>query len=106
MLVLGFCTLLVIRLVYNFFQLSSTGVKGPFLASLTDVWRAYEMRQPLFEERINSLHKKYGNLVRLGPRYVSVIDPTAVPVVFGTRPVWKKVSQICLHVKSALNQSD
>lgn len=51
------------------------------------------MRQPLYAEYVYSLHQKYGKMVRLGPRYVSVADPAAVPMVLGTRPTWEKVRQ-------------
>ncbi|KAF2096181.1 cytochrome P450 [Rhizodiscina lignyota] len=86
----SFLVVLLGRLVYNHFRLLSTGIKGPFVASLTNAWRASKMRQPFYAEYVYSLHQKYGKLVRLGPRYVSVADPAAIPIIYGTRPVWIK----------------
>jgi cytochrome P450 len=69
-------------------------IPGPFLASVTDIWRSYWMRQGEYTLFVDKLHKKYGKLVRLGPNYVSVSDPAAVSTVYGTNPVWIKVGRI------------
>lgn len=67
-------------------------VPGPRLAAVTNLWRFYMMNQLAYGERMVQLHRKYGHLVRLGPNRVSTSDPAAIPIVFGTSPVWEKVS--------------
>ncbi|CAK7224304.1 hypothetical protein SEUCBS140593_005529 [Sporothrix eucalyptigena] len=57
-------------------------VPGPFLAGWTDLWRMYMVwtRQPHLVHI--DLHKKYGSIVRLGPRTVSVGDADAVKSIY------------------------
>ena len=68
-------------------------VPGPFLAAFTDLWRFYAMNTKQHGERMIQLHRKYGPLIRTGPNCVSVSDPHAVQIVFGTSPVWQKVCE-------------
>lgn len=66
-------------------------VPGPFLAGFTDLWRVLIVwgRRP---EAVHiNLHKKYGNVVRLGPRAVSVADGQAVKVIYGLNSGFTKV---------------
>ncbi|MCJ1450173.1 hypothetical protein MMC28_000502 [Mycoblastus sanguinarius] len=56
---------------------------GPFLASLTDWWRFFDVlgRRPDITH-IN-LHRKYGDVVRLGPNALSFSDPQALKTIYG-----------------------
>jgi hypothetical protein len=84
--------LLAIRLVRNYLRLKS--VPGPFLAHFTDLWRSRAQNSPNFGAKMLELHRKYGPLVRTGPNFVSVSDPAAVPIIYGSKPVWLKVSTL------------
>lgn len=66
-------------------------VPGPFLAGWTDLWRLYVVwtRQPQVVHI--DLHKKYGSIVRLGPRSVSVGDPDAAKVIYALNAGFVKV---------------
>jgi len=66
-------------------------IPGPFLASVTDLWRAYLFRSGLLASELRSLHEQFGPVVRTGPNHVSVSDPSAVSIVYSTNPVWVKV---------------
>jgi hypothetical protein len=62
------------------------------LASITDVWLFihYSRRKGLEEYQ---MHQEYKSpLLRLGPTTVSISDPEAVRVIYGWKPVLKKVS--------------
>lgn len=55
---------------------------GPFLASLTDLWQAYQfmtLQQPYYLTR---LHEKYGQIVRYGPDKISVTMEEAIPSIY------------------------
>jgi hypothetical protein len=41
------------------------------------------------------LHQKYGNVVRIGPRSVSVLDPRAVPIIHNVKARLSKVCVFC-----------
>lgn len=58
-------------------------IPGPWLAPFTDLWRFLLVlgRRPELEHIL--FHPKYGNLVRLGPRMISVSSPAAIPVIYG-----------------------
>jgi hypothetical protein len=70
------------RLYSNWSQLNH--IPGPFLAGLSDYWRAWYQRGELRGKLID-LHEQYGPVVRYGVRSVSVNDPSAVDVVYGSR---------------------
>ena len=64
---------------------------GPFLASLTDWWRFFDVlgRRPDITH-IN-LHRKYGDVVRLGPNALSFSDPQALKTIYGLNKGFVKV---------------
>lgn len=81
--------LLVVRTVKSYLRLSS--IPGPFLAKFSDLWRFHAQNSKGWSARLVRLHEKYGKLVRIGPNHISISDPNAVPIVYSTNPVWKKV---------------
>ncbi|KAB5554742.1 cytochrome P450 [Coniochaeta sp. 2T2.1] len=88
-----FCALVaaalaVVQLAIRVFRLR--GNPGPLLARFTDVWRFRAMRSKGWSARLVNLHQKHGKLVRIGPNHVSVSDPAAIPIIYGTNPVWVK----------------
>jgi len=64
-------------------------IPGPFLARYTDAWRAYKawsFNHYTGTEGINyqtQLLGKYGDVVRIGPNTVLVLDPEAINSVLG-----------------------
>ena len=65
---------------------------GPFLASLTDWWRFYDVwgRRPDITQ--NRLHRQYGDIVRLGPNALSFADPKALKTIYGLNKGFVKVT--------------
>lgn len=68
-------------------------VPGPFLASLTDIPRAFWVWTRHAHETHIALHRKYGKLVRLGPNMVSVSNALEVDKIYKTRDPLLKASQ-------------
>ena len=70
---------------------------GPFLASLTDWWRFFDVygRRPDITHR--RLHKQHGDVVRLGPNNLSFADPKALKVIYGLNKGFKKVRPRSQH---------
>ncbi|KAK7892722.1 hypothetical protein LTR67_006959 [Exophiala xenobiotica] len=58
-------------------------VPGPLLARFTRLWYLREVARGHFEKTNIALHKKYGPIVRIAPRYYSVDDMNAISVIYG-----------------------
>ncbi|ROT36496.1 cytochrome P450 [Sodiomyces alkalinus F11] len=76
-------TLVLAWLVRNRYHNGLNEYPGPFLASLTDWWRFFDVwnRRPEITHR--SLHEKHGDVVRLGPNTLSFADPAALKTIYG-----------------------
>ncbi|KIW45728.1 uncharacterized protein PV06_04091 [Exophiala oligosperma] len=75
--------IVVYTLIKNYFLLTSS-IPGPFVARFTDAYRALLVYRRRPHEVHLALHKKHGDLVRLGPNYVSVTGSrTYVPQIYG-----------------------
>ncbi|KAL3455413.1 hypothetical protein BJX64DRAFT_282096 [Aspergillus heterothallicus] len=57
---------------------------GPVLAKFTDIWRFLDVHRRRPDITHNALHKKYGDIVRLGPNTLSFASPSAIKVIYGT----------------------
>ncbi|KAK3356880.1 cytochrome P450 monooxygenase-like protein [Lasiosphaeria hispida] len=64
---------------------------GPLLARLTNFYiTALSMKKLHMFEEVQKLHAQYGDIVRLGPRELSIADPEAVRAIYGSQsPVTK-----------------
>jgi hypothetical protein len=87
-------TLLIFILFYlasNYFKQNLNRYPGPFLASLTDWWRFFDVYGRRPEITHIKLHRKYGDIVRLGPKVLSFADPAAVKDIYGLNKGFVKV---------------
>jgi hypothetical protein len=82
---------LLLWLVKNRYKNGLNKYPGPFLASITDWWRFFDVygRRPEITHR--ALHKKYGDVVRLGPNTLSFSDPSALKSIYGLNKGFIKV---------------
>ncbi|QSZ36171.1 hypothetical protein DSL72_007296 [Monilinia vaccinii-corymbosi] len=74
---------IAIRLLRNRFNRGLHKYPGPTLASLTDWWRFYDVYKRRPEVTHQKLHAKHGDVVRLGPNYLSFADPKALKTIYG-----------------------
>lgn len=74
---------LVAYLLKNYFHNGLHKYPGPFLASITDWWRFYDVYKRRPELTHIRLHKKHGDVVRLGPNVLSFADPKALKTIYG-----------------------
>jgi hypothetical protein len=56
---------------------------GPLVAAYTDWWRFAESWSRATHFTHQSLHRKHGDIVRLGPNSLSFADPKALSVIYG-----------------------
>lgn len=64
---------------------------GPFLASLTNWWRFWDVYKRRPELTHIKLHEKHGDVVRLGPNMLSFSDPKALKSIYGLNKGFTKV---------------
>ena len=69
-------------------------IPSPFLAKYTNAWRCFYAWKDL--DTGTSIQwkafKKYGDVFRTGPNTVTVLDPEAVPGIFGVKARLEKVN--------------
>ena len=64
---------------------------GPFLASLTNWWRFWDVYKRRPELTHIRLHEEHGDVVRLGPNVLSFSDPKALKSIYGLNKGFTKV---------------
>ncbi|KAI0405100.1 cytochrome P450 [Xylaria palmicola] len=70
-------------LIRNRYYTGLNAYPGPFIASLTDLWRLWDVWGRQSETTHRQLHAKYGDVVRLGPNTLSFADPKALKTIYG-----------------------
>lgn len=58
-------------------------VPGPFLANFTNLWRLLTVWGRSSHNVYLALHKKHGDLVRIGPNCISIRKPDIIPSIYG-----------------------
>jgi hypothetical protein len=95
---LGCAALVIIALashyVWTYLRSPLRQVPGPFLASVTDLWRVRSWWTGQTQWAQINLHRRLGRAVRLGPNTVSLSDPALINTVYSSKAPWKKVSRI------------
>ncbi|KAK5081206.1 hypothetical protein LTR05_008000 [Lithohypha guttulata] len=100
---------LVLYILRVRFRPGLRNIPGPFLASLTNFWRLYDVSKGSHYQTLIDLHRKHGSdLIRIGPNTVSVADPEAVKTIYGLKKGFNKsefyhVQQNISHGKPLTN---
>ncbi|OCK99432.1 pisatin demethylase [Cenococcum geophilum 1.58] len=85
-------TLPIFYLVYTRYCTGLSHIPGPFLASISNLWKIKAAWQEDMPQQNIALHKKYGPLVRIGPNMISVDDPSAMSVIYGFKSIYLKTA--------------
>lgn len=103
-------TLTVLHLIVDSKRAGLSHIPGPCLARYTDAWalhRAWSAQKHGDKAKsLRLLQHQYGDVVRTGPRSVTVFDPLAVPTIYGVRTKLNKVCHVSNHSKLANDQSE
>lgn len=89
-------------LAKNYFNHGLQKYPGPFLASLTDWWRFFDVLGRRPDITHNRLHKQHGDIVRLGPNSLSFANPQALKTIYGLNKGFTKVSISQVHSRAAM----
>lgn len=97
--------LLFIHLLRNKYGRGLAMIPGPWLAAYTGLWRWKDVRSGKAHQRAIELHRKYGSIVRIGPRHVSISDPREIKNIYGLTSGYTKVSapEIATLSSAAIN---
>lgn len=94
-------TIFAARLLFNKFHNGLNKYPGHWLAAYTDWWRFADVRNRSAHETHIELHRKYGDVVRLGPNVLSFADPRAIKIIYGLNKGMTK-SDFCKGRQGAL----
>jgi hypothetical protein len=72
-----------LHLLYNHSRVKS--IPGPFFAAISDLWRIFPQRAPGYSRHLAELHQEHGDVVRLGPSFVSIRDYEEIARVYRRR---------------------
>jgi hypothetical protein len=80
-------------LLSNYFNHGLNKYPGPALANVTDWWRFVDVYRRRPDITQLALHRKHGDIVRLGPNTLSFADPKAIKQIYGLN---KGMTKVCL----------
>ncbi|KAJ5166241.1 uncharacterized protein N7482_005022, partial [Penicillium canariense] len=80
----------VSRFIWNYLRSPLKAFPGPAATSFTNLWRLYDVSKGRCDITQNALHRKYGPAVRLGPRMLSLSDPSLINQVYTVKSPWQK----------------
>lgn len=100
-----FPALLLFYLLRNYFYNGLHKYPGPVLARFSNIWRFLDVYRRRPDITQLSLHRKYGDVVRLGPDTLSFADPAAIRTIYGLNKGFVKVCinslvQYIVHMES------
>ncbi|OAK94200.1 cytochrome P450 [Phaeosphaeriaceae sp. SRC1lsM3a] len=82
--------IIVSQYVLAYLQSPLNKLPGPFLAKFSNIWRLWNHYGQTHIETQRALHKKHGDVVRLGPTIVSVSDASLIKTIYNTRGTFLK----------------
>ncbi|KAL2059856.1 hypothetical protein VTL71DRAFT_10011 [Oculimacula yallundae] len=65
---------------------------GPRVARYSNFWRLRTSNSGFAPQKFRELHRKYGDVVRIGPNHVSISDPSLIPIIYGVSSKFIKSS--------------
>lgn len=86
--------LVVAYVVYTRYFTGLSHIPGPGIASISNFWKINAAWHQDMPKRNIALHREHGPLVRIGPNMISVDDPAALPIIYGFKPIFTKVSNL------------
>jgi hypothetical protein len=81
----------IARLVYLRYLSPYRDIPGPFLATISPLWRLRAAMNGTINTDIIKGHKKYGKIFRISPDEVSISDPEAIRVIYAHGSGFTKV---------------
>ncbi|TVY59684.1 Cytochrome P450 monooxygenase FCK2 [Lachnellula suecica] len=67
---------------------------GPMLAKFTRLWHWLDVKGNRHQQNLIELHRKYGDVVRIGPNSLSISSPEFVPRLYGVSQGYLKLGRV------------
>jgi cytochrome P450 len=80
-----------LRLFYLRYLSPYRDIPGPFLATISPLWRLRAALNGTINNDITECHRKYGAIFRISPDEVSISDPEAIKVIYAHGAGFTKV---------------
>lgn len=96
----AFSALAILLFFYIFSSLVTSGLQdipGPVFAKFSNLWRLVETWKGHYERVVQDLHRRHGNVVRVGPNVVSLADPDVIESIYGVKTDLPKVGVTSSH---------
>ncbi|KAI0446170.1 benzoate 4-monooxygenase cytochrome P450 [Xylaria telfairii] len=91
MKVVVFCGLsLILQALYTRYSGGLHAIPGPTSASFCNIWRILAVYHNDMPRRNIEVHRKYGPVVRIGPKTISFSSPEALHTIHGSRQAYPK----------------
>ena len=74
---------------------------GPLLAKFTKLWHRLSVQSNRHQHQLLSLHRRCGNVIRIGPQTLSISHPDYIARVYGVSVTFLKVSRVRNGVRPA-----
>ena len=84
-------TVIGYQLARNYFRGGLNRYPSPVLAKLTKFWHRGDVKSNQHQHHLIELHRKYGDVVRIGANTLSISRPDYVPRVYGVTAGFLKV---------------
>lgn len=91
-----FAFYLTFQILYARYGSSLRTIPGPFFASFSNVLKVLAVYKDAMPQWNIAVHRKYGSVVRIGPKHVSFSSPEALQIIHGSRQAYPKVRN--MHV--------
>jgi hypothetical protein len=65
---------------------------GPFLVSFTNLWKVWYAYKSSQEQTYVNFHRKYGDIVRIGPNDLSFAGPQVLHDIYGPKGLLRRYS--------------
>ena len=86
--------LLPVYLLYTRYSHGLNRFNGPFLASISQVWGLWHAHTVVEGPIYMDLHRKYGEIVRIGPKELLFAEPQAIQEIYGAKGAAQKVRSL------------
>ncbi|KXH69064.1 hypothetical protein CSAL01_05399 [Colletotrichum salicis] len=70
-------------IIYSVFFHPPSRVPGPWLATFSEAWRSHKYFRWTWHQDVVLLHRKYGNVVRIAPNELSIVNEAALKALYG-----------------------
>ncbi|KAH8684367.1 putative RNA polymerase II mediator complex component Srb8 [Tricladium varicosporioides] len=89
---------IIIKALYQLFWSPLSKFSGPKLWAITQLPFVFTMTQGQYGQRVRELHRKYGDIVRLGPNELSFAHPDAWTDIHQRRPGKKSLLKNPIYI--------